>query len=120
MNNMLIELVLISITSIMLFLIFGVRYFNLAYAKENNSKLLSFTDKKLNHIGHKAYVFFRNTNRDIVDLLKDTPHIILNLLNKIFFKLYKRTKKLIDLIKGNKIKKDGGSVSLFLQKIEKE
>ena len=120
MNNMLVEIILIASSSIILFILFGIRYFHLAYAKEGKSKFLSFTDKKIHRVGHKGYIFFRNTNRDIVDLFKDSPHIILNLLNKIFFKLYKRTKKLIDLIKGNKIKKDGGSVSLFLQKIEKE
>lgn len=109
-------LALISVSFILILLF--VRGFNFAYAK-GESNILKSSDRSLVSFWKWLTRVLSEAWDDVVDLVKDFPHIFLHFLNRIFYKLYKRTKKLINLIKGNRIKSDGGSVSLYLKRIEK-
>jgi hypothetical protein len=116
---MLTELILIGVSVIVLLFLVSMRYFSLSYAK-GNSNFLYKSDLKINFIWVRIKKFYRETSMDITDLFKDIPHLVLHFLNRVFYKLYKKTKKLVDLIKGNKVPTDRGSVSIYLKNIEKE
>ena len=115
---MLVEIILASVSIVFILFLITMRYFSLAYAK-GQSSFLNKTDSKISSLWLWSRKAYRNTVEDITDLFKDIPHISLQILNKILYFLYKKTKRLIDLIKGNRINTEGGSVSLYLKKIEK-
>jgi hypothetical protein len=114
---MLTELILGFISIVFVLFLVTMRYFSLAYAK-GSSSMLSKSDSKIVSLWSWIKRFCRETGQDISELFKDLPHIVLHFFQKLFYKLYKRTKKLVDLIKGNRIQTDKGSVSLYLKKIE--
>lgn len=116
---MLVEIILIGVSIIIMFLLISIRYFSLAYAK-SSSNFLYKSDKKINSYFFGIKRFFNHLTESVTDFFKNIPHLLLNILNKILFKLYKKTKKLVDLIKGNKVPTNKGSVSLFLKRIEKK
>lgn len=116
---MFVEIVLISISVIVLLFLIIVRKFNLVYSKAD-SQFLVTTDRKILLFKKNIFVFYKNMQNEVSDFIKDFPHFSLNLINKIFYILYKKTKKLVDLIKGNKIPGSKGSVSIYLKRIEKE
>ena len=114
---MLIELILAIVSVVVITFLVSMRYFNLVYAK-GSSAMLAKTDSSLSSAWKFVSKFYFDTLQDVTELIKDLPHICLDIVNKLLFKLYKRTKKLVDLVKGNRIKTDGGSVSLYLKNIE--
>lgn len=116
---MFVEIVLISVSVVALLFLVIVRKFNLAYSKADSQFLIK-TDRKIFLFKNSIFVFYKNIQNGVSDLIKDFPHISLKLINKIFYILYKKTKKLVDLIKGNKIPGSKGSVSIYLKRIEKE
>ena len=116
---MFVEMILSIISVALILILLLVRKFNFVYAK-GESKVLSSSDRKIVSFWNWLKRIYRESSDDVVELVKDTPHITLHFLNRIFYKLYKRTKKLINLIKGKRIRSDGGSVSLYLKRIEKK
>ena len=116
---MIIELILVAVSVVVLVSLLFVRHYNLAYAKSSANEFLDKSDYRIYSEWNWFAKFYQATSRDIVELVKDSPHIVLHFLSKVFYFLYKKTRKLVDLIKGNKIKTDRGSVSIYLKKIEK-
>lgn len=114
-----IEIIFIIISVLFLVLMIVIRHLGVLYAKEQYDNKLLKSDKFIYFSWIRFIKLYRETRKDVTELIKDMPHIILNLLSKFFYQLYKKTKKLVDIIKGNKIKADRGSVSIFLKKIEK-
>ncbi len=117
---MLVELILVVISLLAMVVLVSIRHLKLAYAKNENRNFFVGSDHKLNSWFFQFEKFCLNTYRDVKNLFKDLPHIILIFLSKVFFILHKKTRKLVDLIKGNKVPTNKGSVSLYLQKIEKD
>jgi len=115
---MLTEFILIAVALLFIVLLISIRYFGLAYAKDNSGNFFAKTDLKITKVSHFLKKLYVNTSRDLTELIKDLPHITLHIINQIFYKLYKKTKKLVDLIKGHRIKTDKGSVSIYLKRIE--
>ena len=108
-------LIIVSIGVIsVLFLILHLRF---AYAS-GHSNFLNKSDKIFISIGYYFKMLFRRISRIVTEFIKDIPHLSLNALNKILYRSHKKTKKLVDVIKGNRIKKDGGSVSIYLKRID--
>lgn len=113
------EIILISVSLFILLLMVVIRYMSVLYAKDEYDYKLLRSDKFIYFSWIRFVKLYREIRKDITELIKDLPHIILHFLSNFFYYLYKKTKKLVDIIKGNKIKTDGGSVSIFLKKIEK-
>ena len=117
---MLIEIILITISVFLMIFLVSVRYLKIFYARNDNNSFLIKTDKKIIVIWDWLRNFCINTINDFSELIKDIPHITLHFLNRIFYKLYKKTKKLIYGVKTKNIKTDGGAVSVYLKKIDSD
>jgi hypothetical protein len=113
---MLIEFILIGISIVFILFLVSMRYFKIAYAKGGTSVFFK-TDKKIFSFWQHLKRIYLEISRDLTELVKDLPHLVIRLLNKIFYKLYKKTKR---LIKGNKVSTNKGAVSLYLKRIEKD
>lgn len=113
------EIILIVVSLIVLISMVVVRRWDVLYAKDENDYKLLRSDKFIYFSWVRFIKLYREIRKDITELIKDLPHIVLHLLSKVFYQLYKKTKGLVDLIKGNKIRTDRGSVSIFLKEIEK-
>jgi hypothetical protein len=112
-----IELILISISIFGILLLLLVRNFKLFYAKDSSTFLGSvdrFLSRNIKTI-KQTYLFLV---KNISEFIKDIPHLFLDLINKVLYRSHKKTKKLVDVIRGNRIKSDRGSVSLYLKRIE--
>ena len=113
------EIILIVVSLIVLILMVVIRRLDVLYAKDENDYKLLRSDKFIYFSWVRIIKLYREIRKDVTELIKDLPHIVLHLLSKVFYQLYKKTKKLVDLIKGNKIRTDKGSISIYLEKIEK-
>ena len=111
------ELILIGISAVIVLLMVSVRYFKIAYAKTDGNSFVR-VDNKINSVWSWFRKIFMDTSDDIAELIKDIPHLSMHFLNRIFYRLYKKTKKIVDLIKGKRIKTDKGSVSIYLKSID--
>lgn len=114
---MFIDLILVIVSFVLIIVLISIRGFKIAYAKEGSTPL-DITDKKIANLFFLFFRTYKKTTKFISNFFKDLPNKFTHFVNKISFSFYKKTR---NIIKGKiDSDKERGSVSVYLQDIEKK